>query len=451
MRRGLWWLLPGLLGAGWPGGGERVEAMPGGLERVVWSAPEGGSALSSPVLHGGVVYVTAEPNTLVALDVATGAVRWSRSHGLEQIVQGEALAEMQSRKAEADALSAELASVREQIGVARRDARRSGGGRAELDRLRARADAITAQLTAVAPLFTPERGDGLGYANPTPWVDEQGVYVSFGTGAVASWSHDGELRWWRWLGHGAAPERGYVGTDTASPVRIGETLLVAHGALHGLDASTGETRWSGPAYADYGSPAVMRVGGRELVFTPDGQALHARTGEVVAKDLGDTFYVGPTVVQDRVYWVGRNDGQMDAPVRVAAHRVTLDGEELKFELLFKKELPIGDRVYAHAAAVPDGLFVVSVRGHFAVIDPLDGRVLRKGAVEGLKGQIWTNPLWVGDRVVLLSREGELVQLGAQAPWAELSRQQVPASVAVPAFVVGGVVLRGAEGVERRGG
>lgn len=449
MRRWWWALVPGLLGAGWPGGGAPGEALPEGLEQVVWTAEAGAHALSSPVLHGGVVYVTTEPDTLVALDVATGAVRWSRTHGLEEIVQGSALEELQARQSEADKLTAELAATREQLGQARRDARR-GRDQQQVEVLRKRAEEITEQLAGVAPLFTPERGDGLGYANPTPWVDEAGVYVSFGTGVVGSWTHAGELRWWRWLGHGAAPERGYRGTDTASPVRVGDVLVAAHGALYGLDAATGEPRWTGPAYLDYGTPAVMDLGGRHLVFTPDGQALDALTGEVLHKGLGETFYVGPTVVEDRVYWVGRGDGQMEGAVQVAAHRVVVDGEGVRLQALFKKDLPVHDRVYAHPAALSSGLMVVSVRGHYAVFDGLDGRVLRKGSLEGLKGQLWTNPVVVGDQVVLLSREGELVRLQAEAPFAELGRGTVPASVAVPAFVEGGMVVRGKTGLELRG-
>ncbi|MEO1530332.1 MAG: PQQ-binding-like beta-propeller repeat protein, partial [Planctomycetota bacterium] len=81
-----------------------------------------------------------------------------------------------------------------------------------------------------------------GYASPTPCVDEDAVYVSFGPSGVAAVSHDGDLIWRRSVGTGTA---GFGAA--ASPMLVGDLLIqnasIESGTLFALEKATGEVRW----------------------------------------------------------------------------------------------------------------------------------------------------------------------------------------------------------------
>lgn len=81
-----------------------------------------------------------------------------------------------------------------------------------------------------------------GYASPTPCVDRDRVYASFGPSGVIAVTHDGEMVW-----------RRSVGTKTAgfgaaaSPILFEDLVImnasIEDGAVYGIEKATGEIRW----------------------------------------------------------------------------------------------------------------------------------------------------------------------------------------------------------------
>ena len=159
-------------------------------------------------------------------------------------------------------------------------------------------------IDAAEPYWARPRRDTIGYAAATPLSDGHSVYALYGTGVVTAHSVAGKERWRRWLGEPHRPMRGNTSGHAASPLLVGGQLIVAMGALHALDPATGATQWRGGIYADFGTPAAVRVKGTPAVATPRGLVHRASDGELMADVGANTLYVGPVTDGERVYWVG---------------------------------------------------------------------------------------------------------------------------------------------------
>ena len=141
-----------------------------------------------------------------------------------------------------------------------------------------------------------------GYASPTPCVDEQNVYASFGPSGVVAFTHDGDLLW-----------RSSVGTKTAgfgaaaSPI-VFEDLVIMNAsieddAVYGLDKATGEIRWRTDAITRaWTTPTIVTLkdGTKELVLNQKGMilGLDPKTGKKLWWCDAIQDYVVPCVVAD---------------------------------------------------------------------------------------------------------------------------------------------------------
>lgn len=133
-----------------------------------------------------------------------------------------------------------------------------------------------------------------GGPSGTPLVDGGSVYAVGKAGAlIACDLEDGAVLWRRDLladtGMKSPPEWGFA----ASPVKVGDLLVVEAGMTLGLNPKSGEIQWrSQPFRPAYGSPAVMQGESGELrlaVLKTDGLAvLDAETGGTLAFEPWET-------------------------------------------------------------------------------------------------------------------------------------------------------------------
>src|SRR5262249_19529041 len=135
-----------------------------------------------------------------------------------------------------------------------------------------------------------------GDTTPSPVSDGKRLWVFIGTGIVACHDLDGKTRWMNW--YDLPQTTGYG--RSASPVLIGDRLLVHFGPLACLDAATGKLLWQNDsAQAGYGTPVPARLGELDVVITPKGQVVRVADGKTLASDLGNCTYTSP-VVQGRM-------------------------------------------------------------------------------------------------------------------------------------------------------
>lgn len=201
---------------------------------VRWKAELPGKGISSPVVAGGRVYVTActgfrnDRLHVVALDEATGKTLWHR----------------------------QLAAT---------------GG------------TICHPTTSMA--------------GPTPVTDGRRVWALFATGDLACFDRDGNLLWYRGLIHDYPTITNQLGL-AASPVLAGDTVVVNlqnegdESLVLGLDAATGANRWKleRPRDMNWCTPlARPRGDGCDVLLQGSGvlAAHDARTGSLRWEHKGD--------------------------------------------------------------------------------------------------------------------------------------------------------------------
>jgi outer membrane protein assembly factor BamB len=131
----------------------------------------------------------------------------------------------------------------------------------------------------------------MSVATPTPASDGSRIFAFYSSNDLACLDLDGNLLWYRGLGHDFPNASNSLGM-ASSPVVVGETVIVqvesdADSFAAGLDVHTGETRWriARPRAANWTSPIVWSgaTGDEPQVLLQSSKgidALDPLTGEV---------------------------------------------------------------------------------------------------------------------------------------------------------------------------
>lgn len=222
-------------------------------EGLRWSMPLPGRGVSSPVVHGGKVYITCSSGALdnrlhvLAYDVKTGEKLWHR----------------------------QLAAT---------------GG------------------TNCHPMTC--------MAAPTPVADDSGVYAMFATGDLAAYDTDGTLRWYRSLVGDYPSITNQVGM-AASPVLADGKLIVpmdnaGESFIAALDRKTGKNLWKINREREIGwvTPVVRTHEGKtEVIMSGRGvvTAYYGETGEKLwsQKGTGPSDIASATFQEGVLYSPGR--------------------------------------------------------------------------------------------------------------------------------------------------
>lgn len=440
-------------GRGWRGDGSGLypEArVPQALspQAATWTVPLPARGNASPVLFHDMVCVTAEPITLACYEASSGRPRWSTTHAYTDTLTGEAAIAWQAELAALPGVRARMLVVQERIASLRRSARASSSTEAltsELTALTSELGALKQRLDAAAPKLTPDTQDLVGYASPTPVSTDQHLYALFGQGVVSKLDRTGRRVWSVWLGPGVRPMRGHEAGTTASPLLVDDLLIVPHGALHALDAGSGKVRWRVAPYADFGTPAVVELPGMTVLVTPDGRAIRASDGAVLATGLADVWYGGPTAAGDLVWWVGGHGQDHDPNNNHGwAWRLSPDGQGgLRTERLWERTLPFSARIYVAPLAHAGRLYTLDHATTLHTLDAATGAVLSSLPLgEQLRSAPYPNPSLVGGELVLQGQAGELVVLSpGPKPAATRAHQIGRTTLASPAWSARGAWVR----------
>ena len=213
---------------------------------------EVGSGMSSPIVVGDRVFITAEPDLLVCMHRDTGKLLWKKSTGFDDLPKGE----------------------------------------------------------KIKPEMPPTE---CGYATPTPVSDGKRVAVVFGTGLVACYDLEGKRLWIRHLradrllqyGRSSSPVIAngrfivQVGCVQALDLQTGQPLWKADKAKEG-----------------YGSPLVTRIGGVPVLVTGSGDLVRVDDGKVLISGLGRCESATPISRGRVVYFIDAEARAVELPEKL---------------------------------------------------------------------------------------------------------------------------------------
>jgi len=191
-------------------------------------------------------------------------------------------------------------------------------------------------------------------AAPTPVTDGRHVYTLFATGDLAAFNRDGDLLWYRALERDYPEITNQVGM-AASPVLAGDTLLLplenaGDSFALGVDVKTGRNRWKVPRRRDINwvTPTIMNFRGKTAaLFQTAGEitAHDATNGEILwsykGKDLGSV--PSPALVDDLVIV----PGTPSVALRVLSNGNTeVVWKSRKLKAAYASPVVYKDRIYA---------------------------------------------------------------------------------------------------------
>ena len=336
---------------------------------------EVGAGQSSPIVVGNRVVIASEPDLLICLDAETGRELWRKSHPLS---------------------------------------------------------AYSPEAVAKGARHSSQYGD----ATPTPVSDGRWVWNFFGIGVVACHGLDGSDRWAQWYDLRQTTPYG----RTASPVLVGDRLLVHFGPLVCLEAATGKVLWQNEQVkATYGTPAVARLGGVDVVIAPKGQVVRVADGRILAADLGNCMYTSPVVENGVAYFM---DGAMTA-LRLPGKAA----DDLECQELWSGELT--GEFFASPLVEEGRIHLVDKTGQYYVVDGRTGKTMlsRKLEFSPAEGSghasAYPSPCRAGGKLFVGNDAGEMIILEPGAAGRVVGRGSLPGgSGGTATFKQGRIFVRG---------
>ncbi|HPD13419.1 MAG TPA: PQQ-binding-like beta-propeller repeat protein [Planctomycetota bacterium] len=327
-----------------------------GKPSIRWKTQVGRS-YSSPIVVGGKVFVTAEPDWLVCLDAASGRVLWKASNGFGDLPAG---LQAKERRIKTNA----------------------------------------------------------GNTAATPTSDGERVWAVFASGIVACYDANGQRQWMQHFDLPQELEFARSASPVLAGERL--LVMIGHlfaleaktGRLLWKAEDVKET-YGSPAVADVGGgsvprakewektrgaeapPTARKVGDAEVAITSSGYAVRLADGKALASELGELKYATPLVHAGAVYFVGYNSR--------ALHLSGVAGDKLEAKELWTAELE-GD--FFSSPLLHDGLlYTVNDFGTLYVLDAKTGKTVaeRELDIPNASGKPGVLPAHIYPSIVLAGK------------------------------------------------
>ena len=305
---------------------------------------------------------------------------------------------------------------------------------------------VFTQLGAEAPGIHSKNS----HASPTPIFDEGRLYLHFGHQGTACTDLQGKVLW-------SNKELGYppVHGNGGSPFVVGKLLIFSRdGAdiseVTALDKLTGKLVWkrNRDVEADkrfsFCTPLLIEAAGRKQLILPGSnvvQSLVPETGEEIWRLTYDGYSVIPRpIFSDGLVFIctGYNRPSLLAIDPTGTGDVT--ATHLKWRS--DANVPHTPSLVARRGQV----LMVSDKGIASGVESATGKEIWK---ERIGGNFSASPLLVGDRMYMLSEEGDttILQIGAQPK--ELAKNKLgERCLASPAIVGNDILIRSADALYR---
>ncbi len=429
-------------GIGWRGdaSGQYPDATPvtewSTETNVIWSTEMPGMSNATPVLVGDKLFVCAEPSTLICVNAADGEILWEAANEYTDVAEGDELADMEQKQAEYNQLRKELGQSYKEFRNVRKQLQDDPDNAALKTKTQQLKETMNGQRERMAAMLElwyvkpPTHGTN-GYTSATPVTDGEHIWVLFGNGIAACYDLDGNRVWALSVGTPRTPT-GWG--HSASPVLAGGLLITHTNSMKALDPTTGEVVWEAPIATYWGTPAVTTIEDTPVIITPNGFAVNATDGTVLAEKMGVCTYSAPLISDGIVYFSDERQ-----PWRAIKLPETLDPFET--EELWQSR-PKKDRYYG-SPVIYEGVIYGVVRSQFlSALDLATGEALYEQNLTMGKGDCYPSPTIAGGLLFVSCDNGETVVVKPGPTFEEIGRNSLETFRACPVFVGGRMFMRG---------
>jgi outer membrane protein assembly factor BamB len=366
-------------------------------KNVVWATPMPSWGNASPVLINGRVFVCSEPDELVCVDAANGAILWQRRVQLsdtwtdeDRRVSGESLKKSEELKKEYDRLDNEINETW--------DAKQKDPANQELkikfkDLRKTQADVLgeIGQLARWAPARTEPSN---GYTSATPVSDGRHVWVLMGTGVAACFDMAGDQKWVRFVDKSKHQEG-----HASSPVLCDGRLLLHVKTLRAHDPLTGEVMWENQAPARaWGTPFPFTLAGKPVILTARGSVVNVMDGALLVDGLGRLEYASPLVDEATAYFI-ENGGK--------ATRLEMGAGGIVSTNMLWTTSPKKDRYYSSPVLHDGLLYTMNQNNVFSAVDAVAGDVVKEETLDLGKGAAYTSVTLAGGLLFAGNESGKM--------------------------------------------
>lgn len=425
----LWAALAACAGSvGWrmDGSGRYPAATPpanwSATDHVLWATPLPAWSNASPVLVGERIFVCAEPSTLLCLD-RSGKILWQQHSDYADLpADGNAasnptaLADIDRQIAEASTdLTAKRTAVTPLEEAAKADPTNADAqeklraAKSEISKGERSLNKLQQQREALQPpaeWSLPKTQAANGYSSDTPVSDGTFVYTSFGTGVVSCFTVDGVRQWTRFV-----EKPTHMWGHSASPVLVGDTLVIQYLSMFGLDAKTGATRWHAKHKHIWGTPAVARLGTRDVLIADGGNIVSVADGTPLASTGMPLEYNSPFFQDGVIYCVSDN--------KARAFQLALKDDATVAVTQLWETTVSKERYYASPLLADGLLYLINQRGVLSVLDAKDGTLAYEQRLD-LGGTAYPTPILAGKTILLSSDTGKSISIAPGRTYQELT-------------------------------
>jgi len=285
-------------------------------------------------------------------------------------------------------------------------------------------------------------------ASASVTVNSDGIYWLWGTSQnvrLEALTHDGTRRWGLDLG----PFIGHHGFG-GSPVIWEDTLIVpleqdTAGTVIGIDSKTGKKRWSlernGVEKAAYSTPLVLTGGesSPQIICTSNAHGIYAidpRNGDVLWENKCFPRRTVASPIQAGGLLIGTcgNGGGDNLLVALKPPTTRNSSGEIVYEI------PRSTAPYVPTPLFSNGrLYLWGDKGVVTCLNAASGAILWKGRIGG---NFSSSPIRIGDKILNISSDGEMVTLVDGEEFQILGRRKVDEECrATPAVAEGFLIVR----------
>jgi outer membrane protein assembly factor BamB len=261
-----------------------------------------------------------------------------------------------------------------------------------------------------------------GYASGTPVVDEDGIYVFYGTTGAAAYDHSGKQLWLTNCGTGT---HGF-GTGTSPAVHDGLVFInasVESDALIALDKRNGREVWKQTGIPmSWSTPVLVTTaaGATEVVVSAKENVLafDPATGQELwkCKAIGDYICPTPLVNGDVLYVIG---GRKNTALAIRAGG---RGDVTETHKLWE----VGEGSNVSSPVYFDGhlYFTNESRAAAYCLNAATGETVYKERLEPKSGKLYASPIVAGGKLYYVSREDGTYVLAAKPAYEVLQHNQI---------------------------